>query len=298
MKRTGILFIFLAFGLSTHTYTSEISNQARAWAHAVAHYAGPDEMQILANLVYWSFYRSHTTLNAQKLFLRDQQVSRNAGHAIAQTRRNPSTKNVSPINPEELRVSREEFTYAVLEYQKTGAIYAQCVESIIHGTIMRSSPVQAAIETMRTGARAVVAQSLLAATAELQQTLLTTQNLMAAANALFNQQALGSKSTKFLYYLWDYLPQLMVKSFVRFDTEYIKLSENCWQALFKSEEFSNQLWEIIEVPRAAFYAEYYAALYELMQERSYAPSTYMIMFDQHGYMPVHKRTEYLPYACL
>ena len=292
MKQIRI-HIFIVMSLSWLSNSCTPSESAMQWARTVTAQSTAEDLQLIANLIYWSHYRSRTTLQAQKAFVSDHELCLQAGHSIAQTRLNPAAKNVQHVKKKDLKVSRDRFIQALTQHQRVGAIYTHSVDHIVNGSLIRSTMVHNAIDEMRNNARVVIAQSLLAALTELQKNLLSAQNLMTVANTLYQQQTLHSRSGKFLNYLWDYLPLFMIKSFVRFDAEYITLSEKCWQAVIKSEEFSNMLWEVIEEPRAAFYADYYEALYYAAD----IPAQFMITFNENGFIPPDARKDFLPLPC-
>jgi hypothetical protein len=176
--------------------------------------------------------------------------------------------------------AREQFIKEFTAQQLSGKIYAYSVENIVHGDIIKSSVLKRSIIIMRDNARAAIAQALLKKITELQETFCTIQCGMTTLAELFQQQSFfGKKSTKFLHYLWDYLPQVLIKSFVAFDKQYTELNNQCWQAVLKSEEFCNILWEVIEIERAQFYKEYYHELYSIMQKHNFNNDCYILLGD-------------------
>ncbi len=281
----SILSFFIA--LNANNYHQE----AQEWVLALENSLTEHDAHLLLNLIYWSYQRSATTLTAQRAFIADQTKTLEAHSALINTRLNPSIP-VSVLKSHDLITSREKFIKEFVNQQLSGKIYAHCVEELVHGSKIQSSVIKKHITTMRDNARAAIAQALLKKITELQETFCTIQCGMTTLAELFQQQSFfGKKSTKFLHYLWDYLPQVLIKSFVAFDKQYTELNNQCWQAVIKSEEFCNILWEVIEVERAQLYKEYYRALYNSLQKYNYTRDTYLLLYDNQKNLEL---SNYLP----
>lgn len=284
--------LFTTFLLFIVARGTSFADHAQIWASQVTQLSNEKETQALLNLLYWSYRRSATTLMAQKAFLTDQQLVTQAIYSITSTRLNPAYKQPYTIDPEHLKKMRQHFIDAQQEHQCVGKMYSECIETIIHGNLLSSAVYDLALQ-VRDGARTVIAHQLSTHLGQIDHHLATLQDSLKESYQLFQKiQATRKVGDLFFHYLWDLLPALAVKSFVRFDNQLTDINHQLWHALLKSEEFGNYRWCIIEEKRAEFYATYYNALYQHLQHTTMSSAAFFLLFDTPSIMlpaslPVH-----------
>lgn len=306
--KTKILAAFLSFlslslsasQLVTQDPTVDYQPQAQQWAEKVIHRVDKFFLTDLLELLYASYMRSYMTLVVQReyteLFSR---VGSGWNHIISR-RLDPSkdeTFNISAITIDTKFIQQLEI------FQKNCAVQKEYVDLLNRladdshvtyqglKTDINYKPCRLLIDELRDNARTVVAESLINVMYEIQQEIQKAQESISQAAALFKTES-QLKSKNFVNrsiteLLWYYVPQLMVKSFTHFDRGYTAASKQCLDAYLESQKIGNQIWERIEVARAAFYAAHYNALY--VQVQQWVPQTLRI---QHPSVLIEQLTDY------
>jgi len=240
----------------------------------------PKEIQMIANLIYFSFKRSHATLQAQSVALKTLESIWNGWQNIAQTRLDPSKNRPNPIVEHEKNNSLSTFWEYHDQHETMGKTYTQMVDNIVHGDSLFSIHAKNAVDDMRNAARGVVAKSI--------------ADIREYVGQLFYNEKKSKKNIKFLDFLWDYLPNLAMTSFVTANNTNDLVSEKSWAVLLKIQQIGKKTWQMIEEERAAFYLAYYKAIWAVMQKLRLENEYRKIMFDQNGEIYLNYQTDYLP----
>jgi len=244
-----------------------------------------EDLQMIANLCYFSFQRSHATLKAQQKALRLLSTIWNGWQNIAHTRLDPSQNTPHTIKQAEKNLSCPEFWTLHDEHRTLGKTYSHTVEIIVDAEAVTTVKALNAIKTMRSESRAVVAQALV--------------DIKKLLGKLFHEPAKKSTSCKkgleLLNYLWDYIPKLALLSFSEADKLNNKVSQDGWTVLHTIQDVSSRTWQALEEARASFYLARYNALYKVFVETK---TPRLILFDQSGLILRPSESNLLPMPLL
>ena len=301
MKISLFLPIFLVISLYSHKLpdifyyqfasAEQFSPAAQQWSKTITSVASPADIQDVLKLLLASFDRSLSTLKTQRAYIELLETAATGWDHIVATRRNPSV--VTNIDAYSLAHCSSKDFYALLsDLQTVQREYVSVTERMVTDKEHRYLHLKPAIATLRDRSRAAVHQSLVNSLDSIRTELGTAQQqLLDAAQQFADNTELASSKvvTKgILDTVWDYVPALLVRSFVAFDRSFTASTKASAHAYFTSQEVGNFIWHIIECPRAAFYASYYQALYESVdRELTYDLPTPSSIIDRLN----------APYAC-
>jgi len=243
----------------------------------------PKELQILANLIYFSFKRSHITLEAQEEALKTIEATWKGWQNIAQTRLDPSKDLPYGITPYEKKQLIDSFWQLQQEHEIIGQTYARTTDDVVRGSILITKCSADAVTAMRTQARAVVANAIV-----------DVRNYVGNLFYQEKKKTLKGKWQKFVDFLYSYIPKLAVTSFVDANNANDVVSEETWTILMKIQQVSKKTWQMIEQERASFYLAFYKAIWHVLYTRGLAKEYAKIMFNQYGQLPLDYQTTYLP----
>lgn len=260
----------------------------------------PQDIQHIANLFYLSFERSNITLQAQAFALKTIDLVWKGWQNIAQTRLDPSIKEPHLLSEEEKEKSLTTFWNLQQKHRTTGLTYAKVVEIIVNGDGLQTAIAEQSIAEVREMARHTVMQSLLDIKKQLGDFFFQAQRDLGDHTTIILDQIEQStcattKNNNFMDYLWAYIPQLALQSFVEANNVNNIVSEESWNALKTIQEIGNYTWRIIEKDRALFYSSYYKALYEIIEQCNLDQQYHYIIFDEDGTIPEDKRSCLLPH---
>lgn len=274
------------------------ANQARSWvkSHIGSMEKGilieQHDLHFIANLVYFSYYRSKITLDAQECTLDALNSIWQSFENITHTRLNPSHGIPHAIFPHQQEALLEKFLRIAPKHRTVGTTYSHAIELIVDGNILQSAHALKGMLAVRSEARAVVAQAL----CDVKQILGTLYgDARTKACDVVQHMATQEQSSRgfpFLDYLWTYIPQLAMQSFIEADNLNNILSQEAWDALQKGISVATQTWQTVETARASYYLAHYKALYDILQTVDCEFRT--IMFNENGLIPLEHRTELLP----
>jgi len=240
------------------------------------------DLQMIANLIYFSYNRSYATLQAQSTALKTLESVWKGWQNIAQTRLDPSKNPPYQITDLEKMGTLENFWKLHDHHRETGTIYSQTVETIVDGDVFFATNARNAVEDMRKQARSVVAKAI-------------TDIREYVGQLFYSEKKSNKKSFAFLDYLWDYIPGFATTSFVSANNANDVLSEKSWAALMKIQEIGKRTWQIIEQERASFYLAFYNAIWAVMTKFNIEEKHKKIVFDTDGKLHVTHQTNSLPH---
>ncbi|MFC1843050.1 hypothetical protein ACFLYU_05325 [Candidatus Dependentiae bacterium] len=236
----------------------------------------PKEMQLIANLIYFSLMRSYYTLYAQDEALKTLDILWKGWQNIAQTRLDPSQEAPYSIQEHEKLHSLERFWQLHDTHQKTGKTYAKAVELVAKGDFLITIHAKDAVLNMRNQARTVVAQSIL----DVKQYL---GELFYSPKSPYNKKN-SKNALSFFEYIWDYLPQLAIHSFVKASKTNDLVSDESWAILMKIQQVGAHTWQTIEQERASFYLAFYKAIWKIIHALDLEHEYRKITFDEYGFL--------------
>lgn len=299
MKKSVYILFILFTSLSLPTRSHEKThcqiddrpyhNMATNWVHThiVDHKNNlliyPKEAQLIANVIYFSFKRSHCTLIAQETALTSINILWKGWQNIAQTRLNPSKEAPYRITEYEKHHILDQLWPQHDQHQYIGKTYAQTVEYVVNGDYLLTVNAKNCVKQMRNQARAIVAQAITNAKEYIGQLFYT-----------HKKYPKNYKGFDFLDYLWDYIPKLALGSFIQANNANDLVSEESWNILMKIQDISKKTWHMIEQERAGFYLALYKAMWHKMKHLNLEEEYFTIAFDNNGPLPINLQHEGLP----
>ena len=277
-----LLALLFIYPLTSHAITfdpQKYSSEAQSWVKALA--KQPDDLQIIANLLYVSYLRSSCTLESQDVALKTVQIVWHGWQNIAQTRMNPSKKAPYKISRSEQKKLFQDFLLWQERHANTADLYANATEHILHEHTFNNPQSLEAITAVRTHAREVIisafydAKKILAGLFNVAQEALQRDVLWDDEKELVSRFDLLSN-------VWNYIPNAALSSFLETEKIYTKASEQTWNVLQTIQSVNQQLWETIEIERASYYLAYYNQLYAVLA--SEYPESLYLMYDENGFI--------------
>lgn len=278
MKHLSLFFtVFLSF-FSQSLFSFDITTYAHEWIASLPLTTDAHQNELIANLLFWSCERSHTTCMTQKKVLDQLDRTWQQWHFIYATRRNPS-------RPEMHFIPQVENIEALLDtYQKIGKTYTHCTDYLINQPTISSS-LKEKIHELRATCRKVVTEKLLTQWPSFYRLLSEARQTFGEASHQLSKHTLPRKTIS------DVIATLTLpfayKSFVHFDLAEIHLTDTCWHTFHASQKIVNTIWELIETERAVFYQTMYNTFVSY-----YTPGE--SCFNENGFIPSVSRTLALP----
>jgi len=229
--------------ITSHIYNSEI-NQLKICK---------EDLLLIVNLCHLSYLRSLKTLEAQDVALKRMETTWKGWHNIACNRLDPSKEQQYYITDAEKK--SDLFWELHDQHKKIGTTYTKAVNNIVHGAALTTINAKNAVDTMRSHARAAIAQELI-----------SLQKLL--GKLFYESQKKSNRLTEAVAHIWQhlptftwsYIPQLAIRSFVEANKLNNELSQNTWKTFFAIQAFGAQTWQKIEEARASLYLAYYNEL--------------------------------------
>ena len=262
------------------------------WLSACIAPLAPQELQLIANVLYISWQRQELTDAVQDAALTMLDASWRSWHAIAYTRRNPSHTMSDDIIPQKLAATHNHFNKLYERYRTVNSTYDKMLTLLAEQQEKQS--MQDALSMIKHQGR------------------LATINILRTAIDLFHHES--TQSFELLQKVTLQLPvfsvlsskniitdvlampmaMLIIQSFAISDNKYVMTSSRCWQALLASQQASNTLWRALARTRAQFYKKHYSHVYHTMKQQRLACSNFQLMFDYNGYIVGNKHKKMLP----
>lgn len=253
------------------------------------------DLQALLNLLYFSFDRSRSNLQASDKGAQTLNEPWHAFQNVIQLRRNPSKEAPYYINKTAFVNSMDLLYDLQLEHHRIGKTYASAAECIVQGSLITNKHLKHGIADLRDEARNVIAQAV-TNVQEYLDAILHMRSEQTGEQEEY-KKIMGSllhKNFNLGDFIWSLLPNMALDSFVKADEMTISLSEDWWQALYQLISLSNMVWKPIERARAELYLEYYKTVYRTAQNNNVDMKTMMVMFNEYGILGADQQYEQLP----
>jgi len=292
MSRTLWSVVFVLFCIHIPLCCASLKKQTNEWTEKYIYNEHDglliphEDLQLIANLCYVSFQRSHFTLEAQACALKTLSSVWNGWQNIAQTRLTPAKQTPHTISEKEKNFLKT-FWNLHGKQQKSAKAYAYAVDAIVDTEMLRTTIASTAVSVMRSQARSIVAQALVDVKKLLGDLFFTSQK----------KGILAEKALNLLDHLKTYIPQLAVYSFSEADTISTYASEDGWKALYTIQDVGVKTWEAIENARAEFYRSRYNSVVDIIKKNKLPKSCFEILFYEDGAIIYNKKPTYLP-SCL
>jgi hypothetical protein len=247
---------------------SPYKDQAKTWAESLSS-ASAQELEYVVTLVYWSWARSYSTLEAQNSSLQFLDLALQSMQAITATRLDPS-QPITDVGADLLHRNFNRFQYARQLHRRCGQVYTHAVHLIVDGnTLPLSEYCKKSISFMRANARQAMTS------AATQVTELPTaaydfaknnlQKFLSLACKQQHTKSFGQSFNKLLQKVGEKIPQFLLAAVIKAEKHIISTQADCHQALYLAHQASSLLWDSIEKQRTSFYLGYYESLYETVR---------------------------------
>src|ERR1700733_2474201 len=285
------------FDYSLNLNTGQYEQEARQWLQEhvedkskQALRINPFELQIIANLFYFSYLRSVITIHAQKSALSLLDQTWQGWHAIAQTRMNPSVSITHTANPTLLISLAHDFAQKEILHRSLGRSFAHAAQTAVKDSYL-SEPLQKAIVALRERARTIVIKTFL----DVKETLGPLFDI-AYKSILDNYEDDTHEDlrSKILDTLGHIIPAIAAKSFIEAEKCNIQASKEAWNILFKMNNITAQVWDSIERARAAYYAAHYRNIVAIINSYPIHDRYKCILFDENGIKNAVLQNQLLP----
>lgn len=233
------------------------------------------DIQLIANLFYFSYMRSYETIRAQTAARKTFESLWHGWQNIAHTRMNPSLKAPHLIDYEQQQQYYTAFIKAQQDHRRAGSAYSHIADAAVKQRYL-SKDAEEAVLRLREHARTIVAQAFLDAKK------IVGDLYEVAIEGLRDPE--NSPTTRFdvLETISYYLPILSMQSFIEAEKAQLKASEHSWQIIGTLLGVNMTIWDAIETARASFYLAHYNALAQLMAKQTLEKKYWLIMVDEQG----------------
>lgn len=276
MKISLPLFSLLV--LSTHLFSfnhqliQKYAPHAQQWASDVVYsIESGDALCELLTLVHHSYLRSYMTHTVQHDYIAFVEKVGSGWNHILSTRLDPSKDadfDAPSFLPDE---AAQEHLALFLNHCTSQKKYIDTVARLIEDGPKKFVKVKSFIDTLRSQARIIIAESLIEIMAQIEEELKKAKEALTQAADFFAQESHIKGGHRVIrpmtQLLWHYIPQYMVKAFVTFDRGYTASSKGCLMAYLESQKVSNMIWDAIEIPRAHYYAVHYQELFNALEKK-------------------------------
>lgn len=243
------------------------------------------DLQLLANLFYFSYLRSYETIRAQAAARNVFESMWHGWQNIAQTRMNPSLKAPHLIDYAQQADHYDAFIKAQKDHLRVGQSYSHIAQATVKQHYL-SKDAQDAIITLREHARTIVAQAFLDAKK------IVGDLYDIAIEGLRDPESSLSLRFDILETISYYLPILSMQSFIEAEKAQLQASEKSWKIIATMLAVNMTIWDTIETARASYYLAHYNALIQLMAKQALEKKYWLIIVDEQG---INKQLKvYLP----
>lgn len=285
-----LVLISLSFNVKATLDPASYHKDAQSWIQQYIYkdsklMVTPTDLQLIANLFYFSYLRSAETIKAQNAARKAFESMWHGWQNVAHTRMNPSLKIPYLIDFDQQQEHYLEFAKAQQEHRRVGLIYSHLAEAAVKQHYL-SKEAEEAIVRLREHARTIVAQAFLDAkkiVGDLYEVAI--QGLRDPENS----PALRFDVLETISY---YLPILSMQSFIEAEKAQLKASEQSWQIISTMIGVNMTIWDAIETARASFYLAQYNAIMSIATKLSLEKKYWLMIADEYG---INKQIKgYLP----
>lgn len=276
-KKVILCCIYTLSIFASHSY----NEQARIWIqnYIANEKISEHDLHVLANLLYFSYMRSATSLSAQKSALALMTISWQHWQNIAQTRMDPA----HPLPYQSICLEDNKLMLTCIEHQQLyehiNKQYVAITDLVLKKNVVNSKIVNAGIKKMREQARTVIASALI----DLKTHIHTLTDQLTHFIAPKRKKALPTKNM-ITNVVMKYIPALGMKSFIEVEKNTHFLSADCWKILSSIQALNGYIWTVLETERAALYHAYYDELWKAL-EKSNQHKTIFIEVDTQKKLP-------------
>lgn len=257
------------FPFITHPSSNTYQQEAREWAYnaffSPSSTINTEERNIILNYIYCAYWRSHATIEAQKVACTMLETVWKGWQNIAQTRMNPSLKAPYLIDYTAQEQLFKNFQQVQIEHQKHRQTYDIAAEYTIKGT--HSKAHYAAVAVLRDQARHIIVKEFL----NVKKTLGDLFEFACGHFRCTPEMNDPEDAIRFDYLdtLASFIPPLYAThSFIEAEKLQNAASKTTWQTLETITMVNQKIWEAVETARMEYYKAHYHAIIYYLQERN------------------------------
>lgn len=236
----------------------------------------PYDLQLLANLCYFSYLRSEITISAQKAALAALENSWHGWQNIAHLRMNPSKDLLfAQPNHHDQQAIYNDFITAQEMHYAIGKTYAHIAHLCVK-TDAASITGKAAIKELRRQSRPLVIQTFI-------DVKTVVDSLFDfASNQLSNSLKYDQERFNIIDSFWSNLAAYGAPPFIELEKITHQAHDTSWFVLDNLNILSACIWEAIESARSAYYQAHYYELLSVIKRHTVCEKYATILCDQYG----------------
>ena len=238
------------------------------------------DLELIANLFYFSFLRSVATLEAQDVAYQTLETVWQGWQNIAQTRMNPSLAAPYEVDFSKQELLFKRFIDVQFSHRIVGIAYAQCAQAIVKDNFLHDAHSLKSVGNVREEARTIIIQAVLDVKKILGELYHYASHHLRAIEITPEEDDI--MRFDFFDTVSQYIPFFAMKSFIEAERINTQASEQSWEIVRTITSVSKQIWDAIEIARASYYLAHYRTCMKIIHTRSnYQP---LLMFNEYGYI--------------
>lgn len=249
MKQIITVLLFIPSLLFSYSYESIARDWSNDYIYSQALLIPESDLSTITQLVYLSYWRSRSTLEAQELVLASLDTTWKQWENIIYTRMNPSKPLAHPVIAKH---NAKKTTNACAQHTIICSAYADYLEQCLKGELLESHGSYNAVKALRADSQILVSKSLL----NIQEHIKKLTKLIAPTKTIMPISMVNHIKD----FLTAYIPKLAAQTFIEADTLTNTVSHESWLFLKHIQEVSNYTWHTIETARSQFYSDIYDEL--------------------------------------
>lgn len=144
LNKLFICLVLLSHEVSVISFSilksqAEQQEDAKKWADKYLSDASGSDLQMVANLLYWSYKRSEINLRVQSFASENLETMFKCWQNIAATRLNPSKSSPNSLRAGDIKKSNELFLESYVQYKNICESYASCVETVVKKSVFETN---------------------------------------------------------------------------------------------------------------------------------------------------------------
>ncbi|MCL4361272.1 hypothetical protein M1446_02865 [Candidatus Dependentiae bacterium] len=275
--------LILAFFIITFSFLNaqHYEIQANQWKNEYLSNLNHSELQIVANLIYWSYHHSKSNIDSQNCSEQCFESMWQCWQNVSQRRLNTANENFTATNPKLFLNTAKKFSDVVERHKKISINYSKMVDEIFKSSNLSDNAKQACSH-MREQARHEIAKSMCGQFSNELINFLKKIKCKKKLAAFIFYKLFSSKKA---YFSIPFLSSWGAEQFSNIYKDYNDASIVCWDAFFKTQQAGNFIWNTIEKTRKEFYSSHYNVAIEILKKQKADKKYFKILFLTDSALP-------------
>jgi len=229
--------------------------------------ASQEDILLLLNVLYNSYERSASLIDAQNSYHHHLQITGLVGNYLVTTRRNPSKTVLEIPSMESITQSAQSCAHSFERYKDAANVYVQCSEYAVKNNGFNKEQLHTLIVEFRTQVKYVILNTIKtyydtiqSLYYELSSKTDKSEQRKNTADGVDKAELEAVAEKSFLQTLITALPFFAEKVFVTVDEKYIVLNQKLWDFSFRNGVSYAHIWNVIEQQRAKLYLDAYRSI--------------------------------------